>query len=128
MLYGEIAKQLTDYAVSFTHDVYSAEDIVSETFLRAAEHCIVKNNVPARAWFYKAARNIAIDRHRRDRRLEYCDIPDVADCSRLADPQEAHEYSGKVRQLMIALSKLPETSRSVLVLREFTVTDRLYPI
>lgn len=118
-LYGEIARPLIGYAMSFTGDIHSAEDIVSETFVRATEHCIVRNSMPARAWFYKVARNIALDRLKRKGRSDLCELPEVIDGSDASNPEAAALREEDARELMKAVDKLPELYRTVLMLREY---------
>ena len=118
-LYSELGEQLTKYAISFTREMHSAEDIVSETFLRATEHCIVKNNVPSRAWFYKVTRNTALDWLRKKGRLDCKEIPEIIDCSRGANPEESLEHTESITRLANMLAMLPENYKSVLILREY---------
>lgn len=118
-LYSELGEQLTKYAISFTREMHSAEDIVSETFLRATEHCIVNNSVPTRAWFYKVTRNTALDWLRKKGRLDYNEIPEIIDSSRMTNPEESLEYAEGIGKLTNLLSMLPENYKSVLILREY---------
>lgn len=118
-LYHELGGQLFRYAFGLTGEIHFAEDVVSETFLRAAEHCMANSSIPARAWFYKVARNIAIDCIRKNSKLVYKDPPETADSSSITNPGAALVYEEEVRQLRIAMSKLPETYRSILIMREY---------
>ncbi len=118
-LYRELVNPLKKYALSFTGEIQSAEDIVSETFLKAAEHCIVNDNVPVRAWFYKVARNIAIDRLRKRGRIDNGEIPEIADETRESNPEDYLKHCENIRQLDKCMSRLPDKYKSVLVLREF---------
>lgn len=119
-LYSEIGSQLIRYAVSFTKQTHSAEDIVSETFLRATEHCIVKGNIPSRAWFYKVTRNIAIDWIRRKRGEDYGEIPEIVDNSKEVNPCQSLEHRENVENIRNAIDHLPETYKSILILREYS--------
>ena len=68
-IYHLFFQELVHYAVGMTGDKSSAEDIVQETFLRALEHADVLNGLDkhqCRAWLYKTARNLFIDRVRRE--------------------------------------------------------------
>lgn len=118
-LYGEMARPLLSYALGFTGEIHSAEDIVSETFVRATEHCIVRNALPARAWFYKVARNVALDRFKRKGLSGGCELPEIIDESDETNPEAAALREEDVRELMRAVDKLPELYRTVLVLREY---------
>lgn len=106
--------------MSFTGEIHSAEDIVSETFVRATEHCIVRNEVPARAWFYKVARNLALDRLKRKGRLEDSRLQEPVDDSIESNPEAFAVHEENARELSVSMEKLPELYRTVLVLREFS--------
>lgn len=118
-LYHELVVPLTRYAMSFTKDKASSEDIVSETFLRATRHCIVYGDIPARAWFYKVTRNIAFDMLRRKEKFEYGEMPETIDGSRDANPEISALHSERVETLANSLLRLPEPYKSVLVLKEY---------
>jgi RNA polymerase sigma-70 factor (ECF subfamily) len=107
------------YAMSFTKEIHLAEDIVSETFLRAARHCIGYNELPARAWFYKVARNIAIDIVRKRGRIEYGEMEEAIDDSTNTNPEFSIERSEEAEALTVCLSKIPEPYRTVLILKEY---------
>lgn len=119
-LYREIARPLIGYAMSFTGEIHSAEDIVSEAFVRAAEHLLVRRELPVRAWFYKVARNLALDALKRKGRLEYNEIPDLIDDSPETDPEASLIQEEEMRELRSRIAGLPEVFRSVLLLREFS--------
>lgn len=119
LLYSELAKPLTRYAMNYTRQIHLAEDIVSETFLRATRHCIANSELPARAWFYKVTRNIALDFVRRKEKLQYGDIPETVDFSREANPEALAEHTEQVETLAASLSRVPEPYKSVLVLKEY---------
>lgn len=118
-LYSEIAGPLVRYAMSFTKEMHLAEDIVSETFLRAAKHCIGNNELPSRAWFYKVARNISIDLIRKNVNIEYGEMAETIDVSTNTNPEVSLEYSEQIETLAISLSKVPEPYKSVLILKEY---------
>jgi RNA polymerase sigma factor (sigma-70 family) len=117
-LYREVAKPLLGYAMSLTGDLHSAEDILSETFVRATEHCIIKKEIPVRAWFYKVARNIAFDFLRKKGRLEQTELPEPIDLSVDTNPEASLVHGEDIRALREKVDRLPEQYRSVLMLRE----------
>lgn len=118
-LYSELGGQLIRYANTFTGEIHSAEDVVSETFLRATEHCIVNNNIPTRAWFYKVTRNIALDWLRKRGKMNFDELPEIIDHSRECNPEKKMMYYDNIDRLMNSIGKLPEMYKSVLVLREY---------
>lgn len=122
--YRELSEPLIRYVMSFTNEMHLAEDIVSETFLRATKHCIVNNELPAKAWFYKVARNIAYDFIRKKGKFEFTELTEIiaaetADTSTNADPEASYEYSEQKGSLDFSLSKVPEPYKSVLILKEY---------
>ncbi len=118
-LYHKLGGQLIGYAFSLTGEIHTAEDVVSETFLRATEHCIANNSIPTKTWFYKVARNIAFDWLRKTKKLDYNDPPETADLSVTSNPTASLVYEEEIGQLQKAMSMLPETWRSILILREY---------
>lgn len=105
--------------MSFTGEIHSAEDIVSETFVRATEHCIVKKDMPVKAWFYKVTRNGALDWLKRKGRFEQNDIPEIIDESKDSNPESLVLQEENLREFEEKMDMLPELYRSVLVLKEF---------
>ena len=67
-LYRRYAPELVRYIRKYTEDQAAAEDIVQETFVRGMEHgsqLEVLEESQRRAWLYRTAKNICIDRARR---------------------------------------------------------------
>lgn len=70
-LYQLFFQELAAYITGMTKDRSRAEDIVQEAFLRAMEHASQINEMQeaqCRSWLYRTARNIFIDKVRRDSR------------------------------------------------------------
>ncbi|WP_036944222.1 RNA polymerase sigma factor [Pseudobacteroides cellulosolvens] len=118
-LYSELAEPLTRYAMTFIRDISLVEDIVSETFLRATKHCIANNELPARAWFYKVTRNIALDIIRKNSNIDYGEVPETVDDSCDVNPEISVLNAERMDILTNSLSKLPEPYKSVLMLKEY---------
>ena len=67
-LYRRYAPELVRYIRKYTEDQAAAEDIVQETFVRGMEHgsqLEMLEESQRRAWLYRTAKNICIDRARR---------------------------------------------------------------
>lgn len=67
-IYALYFNELKNYMTIKTKNIAAAEDIVQETFLRALENANVLNELnekKCRAWLYKTANNIFIDKIRR---------------------------------------------------------------
>lgn len=118
-LYSELVEPLTRYAISIIKETVLAEDIVSETFLRATKHCIANNELPAKAWFYKVTRNISLDMIRKKAKVEYGEMPETIDGSINANPEISALHSEQFETLKNSLSKLSEPYKSVLILKEY---------
>ena len=70
-LYTDFYEQLLGWCTVQVHSRTAAEDLVQETFLRAMGHledleCLER--AQRRAWLYRTAKNLAIDRARRQAR------------------------------------------------------------
>jgi len=55
-LYGDLAR-LYRYIARLTGNEQLMQDILQETFLKAAEHLLVSSDILKPAWFYTVARN-----------------------------------------------------------------------
>lgn len=67
-LYTQLKSQLAGYCRALTHDRAEAEDLVQETYLRAMLHLEDLRELSGgqrRAWLYKTAHNLFVDRIRK---------------------------------------------------------------
>jgi len=101
-------------------DAQIAEDAAQETFIQAWQHLSsYRPRTSLRNWLYRIAVNSATDMLRKERRI----LPNAMEDFHLIDPRPGPEalYSQEERITMIqkAVLSLPETSRAVLVLREY---------
>ncbi len=101
------------------HNVDDANEALSETFLRSLEKASTfRGDGPAfRAWLYRIARNVAIDRMRSRNRVQ--PVPYAQDAPDLSAPGAdeamiAVESAGEARA---ALETLPQEDREVVWLR-----------
>ncbi|OLC54479.1 MAG: hypothetical protein AUH85_11630 [Chloroflexi bacterium 13_1_40CM_4_68_4] len=111
-LYAECAERLYRFAMARTRDAALAEDVVSETFLRAVREA---NRLPAAppariAWLYRTAGNLIIDDFRRRRREE-----EHARLIATLDPPGPDERMHT--ELWVAVDRLPEMQRTAVLLR-----------
>ena len=110
LLYSRCYEPLLRYCLSLTHNRALSEDVVQDAFLRALANAPLLNELPeakCRAWLYKTARNLIIDRARRVAREPRADIPETFE----ADFGAVH-----VAQMV---SRLPENERALFTLRYF---------
>ena len=111
------------YALAMLHDRGIAEDVVQEVFVEMARRADRLD--PARgaaAWLYRVARNRAIDRLRRRRRLEFPGDDVLAERgARVPDPGSAPDAgladAETAAGLRRAVDALPERERDVLLMR-----------
>lgn len=111
-LYAECAERLYRFAIARTRDAALAEDVVSETFLRAVREAERMPRVPAArvAWLYRTAANLIVDDFRRRRREQ-----EHARLLAELDPPGGDERTRA--DLWVAVDALPETQRTAVLLR-----------
>ena len=113
-IYQLFFQELVHYAAGMTGDKSSAEDNVQEAFLRAMEHADILDGMDkhqCRAWLYKTARNIFIDRVRREAALPETGV------------KEGTEDDLSQVEVMQICSELPEEERTLFVKRYFEGYD-----
>ena len=113
-LYTDFYEQLLGWCTALVHSRAAAEDLVQETFLRAMGHLgdlEVLGRVQRRAWLYRTAKNLLIDRSRRQAR-ETC----VEEEQLALTPFEEDLSAVAVGQL---IARLPETERTLFSMRAF---------
>ncbi len=117
-LYQLFYPKLYNYAYLQLGDVQQAEDLASEVLLRVLESLkgYRFRGVPLAAWVFRIARNCLIDLHRRRQRRPqvalYEGIPNAHD-----GPQAAAERAIAQDELRLALTRLTEEQRQVIVLK-----------
>ncbi len=116
-LYQLFFQELVTYITAMTKDRSRAEDIVQETFLRAMEHADQINDMQVpqcRSWLYRTARNIFIDRVRRD-------------AHETALPQEEMQEGSPDDlsrvEVMQLICQLPEEEKTLFIKRYFEGYD-----
>ena len=114
-LYGMYYRELIWFVRKMTESMAEAEDIVQESFLRAMEHSSTfsgMSDCQCRAWLYRTAKNIFIDRKRQQKRME----------SAKEEEKAVMEDFGKIQVLQL-LNFLDEKERRMFVLRYFSGYD-----
>ena len=102
--------------------VGDVDDIVQESYLRIWRARIGRPIVSAKAFLFQVARNLAIDRVRRDRGAPTKACPDLGKLAVIEDRPDAVEalvYLERVRLVADALAALPARCRTVIVLCKF---------
>ena len=117
-LYEVYYPKVYGYAYLQLGDVQLAEDVASDVMLRLLES--IKSfrfrGVPFRAWVYRIARNRIIDVLRRRRRRREVDLHEGIAANR-EDPAAAMDRSLDRSRLQVALRRLKEEQRQVIILK-----------
>ena len=121
-LYRRYARDLYRFSLYLCGDHAAAEDITSETFVRAWNASGKIRAATAKAYLFAIARNVYLDGLRRARFTEgYRGSSRVELDERLADPSARPDAAAASRselsRVMDALAELPEVDRTVLLLR-----------
>ncbi len=110
-----IIPALRRYARALMRDRAAADDLVQDCLERAIGHWHQRrNDGDARAWIFAILHNLAMRRLRRASEKPHVAIEDVDDASLSHAP--AQEDRLRYRDLLAALSRLPEEQRTVLLL------------
>ncbi len=121
VLYERYAPHVRRFALFLCGDQALADDISSETFVRAwvAQGKIVQDTV--KAYLFAIARNLYRDSLRDARR--YAPLADAAQAAGLETHQE---IKSELRAVLDAMQSLPEADRAALLMRAHSVcADRL---
>lgn len=124
MLYAESFRGVYGYIAARVQDVQTAEDLTSETFLRAWHRWPPRKltgNVP-RAWVFQIARNLVIDHYRASSRRPTVPLDGVNAHDPQAIPGEDGHLS--VIALQMTLATLAPRDQDVLSLRLAGLSNR----
>lgn len=111
-LYEREARVVLRYLSTAVRHQSAAEDLCGDTFCKAwdAWPRFRGGDAEARAWLLRIARNLVIDRVRRDGRLKFVALEDAAAAGH-------DEISADAIDLRNALSALPRAERDLIALR-----------
>ncbi|HJV84808.1 MAG TPA: sigma-70 family RNA polymerase sigma factor [Noviherbaspirillum sp.] len=128
--FSELVRRYQDriyrFLLRLTRSPDDALELTQDTFLRAYQ-ALERWQPDAlfRTWLFRIARNIAFDRLRRDKLVEFVELePDVDLPDTAAGPEAIVETAQRLRQLETALERLPAGHREILLLRE--IEDMTY--
>ena len=108
-MYERYFQEVLYYTLSLSKDRYLSEDIAQDTFMRAMRcaDIFLDMEMPAcRAWLYKTARNLFIDRMRRRKK----------ELDAAAEPTACEDDLSRV-MVNEAIAKLPEPEQALFRLR-----------
>lgn len=109
---------LIGYAVTFLHDVERARDVVQDTFIRLYQQDVEKVRGGVKTWLFTVCRNRALDIIRKERRvigLKEDELARVPTSRRT--PAERIDLEERIAQVRLALGKLSENQREVILLK-----------
>ncbi len=120
ILIGRYQDRIYRFLLRLTRSPDDALELTQDTFLRAHQ-ALARWRADAlfKTWLFRIARNIAFDRLRRDKLVEFValeddlEVPDPA-----AGPEAVLETAQRYRMLETALEALPAAHREILLLRE----------
>jgi RNA polymerase sigma factor (sigma-70 family) len=97
-----------------------ARDLTQDTFMRAYQSLDRwRPDALFRTWLFRIARNIAFDRLRRDKLVEFVELDEDAEIPGSdPGPEAIVETAQRYRMLEVALDHLPAEQREILLLRE----------
>lgn len=109
---------LIGYATTFLHDVERSRDVVQDTFIRLYQQDTEKVRQSVKAWLFTVCRNRALDVLRKEKRVVGLDDEMMAKVpSERRTPSERADLDERVSQLHVALSKVSENQREVILLK-----------
>jgi len=113
-LYSRYADEVYRFAYWLTGNPHDAQDITSETFVRAWTAPEEPRLETVKAYLFTIARNLQRKQWRHQSRL---DVLDEAMADRAAQPDEAAVDQDEFQRTLKAVHALPEIDRTVLLLR-----------
>ncbi|HJV52532.1 MAG TPA: sigma-70 family RNA polymerase sigma factor [Noviherbaspirillum sp.] len=108
------------FLLRLTRSPEDAAELTQDTFLRAYQGLERwRPDALFKTWLFRIARNIAFDRLRRDKVVEFVELEDDADMpDTAAGPEAIVETAQRYRMLESALACLAAEHREILLLRE----------
>ncbi|MBD8825424.1 sigma-70 family RNA polymerase sigma factor [Pseudomonas sp. CFBP 13602] len=118
MVFQEHYADLLAFLARRLGNVEKAADVAQDTYVRLAGLADTAQILEPRAFVFRVAGNLAIDRLRQERR--YCalqvDEPDEEPCDSMASPERSFLAAEAIEQLDKALQRLPSNARLALLL------------
>jgi RNA polymerase sigma factor (sigma-70 family) len=119
ILYERYSKRLYNYFVKISFDKEIGGDLMQSTFLRMIKYRnSYKEGKAYQAWIFQIARNVFAD-HLKTNKLLISDHIDVYNMNKTSLFDEDDDMEQKEKNLHLAMAKLPEESREILVLSRF---------
>lgn len=117
-LFLQYSQDVYHFLVYYTNNV-DVEDILQDVFIKAIEHIdTFQGRSSAKTWLLSIARNLAIDRGRRKKVIQF--VPEEAieqHTSAERTPEERLQMNEDVRELYASINQLQPNYREVVILR-----------
>ena len=108
-IYHDLAPKLTNYLVASGMDYASACDITQECFMRLwKKREKIEAGVPVSGFIFAVAKNLQIDRYRRNKFIIFQDELEENDCGSTEQPVNKDDLIYLRKRLRQALNALPE--------------------
>lgn len=125
LIYSKYAKEIYLYLYSLCKSHSMSEELVQDVFVKAIIS-LSDDHPNFRAWLYKVAHNLCINRLRKEQRIElYDEIPDKYNHSEISceDGLSNLLESEKNMNLYRCLNRLPAIQREVIFMEYFSELD-----
>ena len=112
-LYQSFYTELVKWCNAMTQNLSAAEDIIQETFIRAMKNSSVLETLShnqRRAWLYRTAKNLFIDKVRHDQYENI--VEEIPEASNIYNPYEE-------KNIEQVLERIPEEEKMLFVMRYF---------
>lgn len=118
-LYDRHARPLHGFIRRMLGDAHEAEDVLHEAFVAMLRERGRDEVVSLRAWLYRVARNLCLNRLRARRRGERALAAEAADLADRSAPsaEERYEDRESARRLRAAVARLPDALAELYALR-----------
>jgi len=120
ILFDRYYKKLLDYAVTYTHDLHEAEDIVQQTFITLWNNKLKINTEKSiKSYLYRITYNTYIDIYRKQKRSNsfFNELKEQVLRERITEDPEILEK--RITKLKNTIEILPEQCKKVLYLNKF---------
>lgn len=120
-IYEELYDRVTWYIYARVGSQHDAEDLASETFVRALHSLDTYEDrgLPMEAWVFRIAHNLVVDYFRKEKKRVSVPL-DEAPVRNSTDPEEDALKNIEIEGLMQALNQLPDSHREIISLRFFS--------
>lgn len=116
-LYDKYIKKIYDFVYYKTHHPETAEDLVSQVFMKALRKItdFKINQGTFQAWIYRIARNTVIDHYRTSKIAD--NIEDIWDLAGNDDTERDIDTRNKLKEVEAYLTKLKPEQRDIIIMR-----------